>query len=294
MTEESKNHPLVSVILTSYNYETFIQEAIDSVFNQTYRPMELIIVDDGSTDSSAEVIQEKVTDAPIPVTTIFQKNGGQANAWNNAYKKVNGEIVCFLDSDDYWKRIKVERMVTLVLDEPDGGIYQHQLENEAGEKKQRILNSGDYFKTWLEKGRLNLAIYQGLISPCVPSSGLVFRKEVLDQVFPIPEILKTCPDAFLTRTAPVFGPIHAYSGTLGYWREHGQNAGKQETYGYHEFWIPVIMPTLNEWYRENDIPIEFYCKKRNLVKEGMRHWVMDTGQFWKYFKPYLINPFRRK
>ncbi|MCA9438928.1 MAG: glycosyltransferase family 2 protein, partial [Candidatus Omnitrophica bacterium] len=172
-------NPLVSVILTSYNYADFIGQAIDSVFEQTYRPIELIVIDDGSTDCSVEVIEDKISDSPIPVVAILQENGGQANAWNNAFKKVAGEIVCFLDSDDYWKSVKVERMVRLIQDEPDGAVYQHQLENEEGEKKQRILGAGDYYAIWIEKGEMNLATYQGLISPCVPSSGLAFRREVL-------------------------------------------------------------------------------------------------------------------
>ncbi len=289
--ETGSENPLVTVILSSYNYEEFIVEAIDSVYSQDYRPMELIVVDDGSTDGSVDIIKEKVAASPIPVTTLFQKNGGQAHAWNNAYQKVKGEIVCFLDSDDYWVSAKVSEMVRLVSTCPGGGVYQHQLENGKGELKQRYLNSGDFFADWVKMKEINLAIYQGRISPCVPSTGLVFRKEVLDKVFPVPEELTTCPDAFLTRTAPAFGPIHSHPGTLGYWREHEENAGKQETYGYHEFWVPVIMPLLNEWYREHDIPIELYYKKRSLMKEGIRHWVDDPGKFWHYFKKWVRKKF---
>ena len=283
--------PLVSVILSSYNYDQYVGEAIDSVFHQTYKPLELIVVDDGSRDRSFEVIEEKAKDSPIPMTPLRQENRGQANAWNHAFEKVQGEVVCFLDSDDYWSASKVEEMVHLVALRPDGGVYQHQLENEEGVVKQRYLNSGDFFADWRKRRRMNLAITQSLISPCVPSSGLVFRKEVLDKIFPVPEILKTCPDAFLTRTAPAFGPIVSLPVTLGYWRDHEDNAGKQETFGYLEFWIPVIMPTLNQWYRDQGIPLEFYYKKRGLVKEGLRHWVDDSGQFWYYFKKWIRKKF---
>lgn len=115
---------------------------------------------------------------------------------------------------------------------------------------------------------MNLAMYQGRISPFVPTVGLMFRKEVLDRVFPIPKILITCPDAYLTRTSVAFGPLYSHPGTLATWRDHGGNAGKENSYGYHEYWLPTIMPTLNQFYRENDLGVEFYYEEDRAIPKA--------------------------
>lgn len=288
----SSERPLVSVILTSYNYERFLAQAVGSVFSQTYRPLELIAIDDGSTDSSPEILGTMSADSPIPFRFILQENRGQAAAWNRAFLEVRGEIVCFLDSDDYWSPAKVETMVRFIQDcAGRGGVFQHHLENERGEKKQKYLSSGDFFADWKAMGRINLALFQGRISPFVPTSGLVFLKSVLDTVFPVPEELVTCPDAFLTRTSSAFGPVQSHPAVLGCWREHDENAGKRSAFGYHEFWIPVIMPILNRWYREQGIPIELYYRKRGLIREGMHHLATDPANFVHYFKGFIRKKF---
>lgn len=251
-----KNKPLVSVILTSYNYEEYISESIHSIFNQTYRNIELIIVDDGSQDSSRKVIEETITNAPFPVTTVFKDNGGQASAFNEAYTKVAGEVVSFLDSDDTWFTNRMQQVIDFMQMFPDGAIYQHQMETGKGLKRGGML-SADVFQLWKQWGNgvFNIAdSYVGMLfSPFVPTSGLTFRKTILDRVFPIPEQLVTCADAFLTRTTTAYGPLYSLPTTLGLWRDHGQNAGTGQEYSFTEFWLPVVMPALNHYYESRDL-----------------------------------------
>ena len=97
-TNTDSVNPLVSVIIGNYNYGRFISEAIESALNQTYKNFELIVVDDGSTDNSREII-ESYGDK---LTAIFQENGGQGRAFNAGFAVSKGEIICFLDSDDYY------------------------------------------------------------------------------------------------------------------------------------------------------------------------------------------------
>lgn len=251
--------PLVSVILSSYNYDKYVGEAIRSVLNQTYRNLEIIVVDDGSRDHSREVIESTLRETDLPTRTIFKENGGQSSAFNAAYEHLQGELVTFIDSDDEWRENKLEAMVGLYGTCPEGGVYQHQVEvGFGGSNRLEYILSGDVFRGWEQIGRLNLATYQGRISPFVPTVGLMFRKEVLDQVFPIPRELITCPDAYLTRTSAAYGPLYSHPGVLATWRDHEENAGKGTTYGYHEYWLPVIMPALNRFYRERGFGVEFY------------------------------------
>jgi len=88
---------LVSIIINNYNYERFLAEAIDSALAQTYEDVEVIVVDDGSTDNSRQIIAE-YGDRIIP---ILQANGKQAAAFNSGFARSQGEIIIFLDSDDY-------------------------------------------------------------------------------------------------------------------------------------------------------------------------------------------------
>jgi len=251
--------PLVSVVLSSYNYENYVADAIQSVLSQTYRPLELVVVDDGSQDNSREVIEENLRDADIPVKMLFKENGGQSSAFNAAYEHLAGDLVAFIDSDDQWKPNKLEAMVDLCETCPGGGLYQHQVEvGFDGPNRLEYIISGDVFKGWEQIGSLNLAVYQGRISPFVPTVGLMFQKEKLDKVFPIPKELVTCPDAYLTRTSVAYGPLYSHPALLATWRDHEENAGKANTYGYHEYWLPVIMPVLNRFYRENGFDVEFY------------------------------------
>jgi glycosyltransferase involved in cell wall biosynthesis len=98
---------LVSVIVPNYNYARYLGEAIDSVLAQTYADIELIVVDDGSTDGSRAVI-ESYGDR---VTAIFQQNRGVSAARNSGVAASSGEFVAFLDADDAWLGQKAERQV---------------------------------------------------------------------------------------------------------------------------------------------------------------------------------------
>lgn len=262
--------PRVSVILTSYNYEQYVAEAIASVFRQTYRNIELIIVDDGSTDHSREVIDKAVENAPIPARVIFKENGGQASAFNAAYQHISGDVVTFLDSDDFWYEDRIERMLDFVRLFPDGGVYQHQLDTGRGLKRNGLL-SADVFQLWRSWSRnvFNIADdHDGvLFSPFLPTSGLLFRRTVTDNVFPVPEALKTCPDAYLTRTCAAYGPLYSLPDSLGVWRDHGSNAGVSGSASFQDFWLPVIMPALNDFYarKKLGLRIEHDTERRSAV-----------------------------
>lgn len=95
-----ENQALVSVIIPVYNVEEYLRECIDSVLNQTYKNLEIIIVDDGSTDSSGEICDEYIEKDEC-VTVIHQKNGGLSAARNTGLTEANGDYIYFLDSDDY-------------------------------------------------------------------------------------------------------------------------------------------------------------------------------------------------
>ncbi|WP_316832729.1 glycosyltransferase family A protein [Pedobacter aquatilis] len=104
---------LVSIIMPAYNAEKFIKEAIESVVLQTYKNWELIIVDDGSTDSTAAIIKE-FTNINHRIHYYYQENGKQGKARNLGIKNSHGELIAFLDADDIWVANKLEIQLNLL------------------------------------------------------------------------------------------------------------------------------------------------------------------------------------
>ncbi len=125
ITKKGQNrdmNPRFSVIMPLYNKERYVKKAIESVIAQTYRDFELIIIDDGSTDNSLEVVRGlKIEDRRLKILT--QSNSGVAVARNNGVAASKGEYLCFLDADDWWEPMFLEEMDGLIKDNPDAGLY---------------------------------------------------------------------------------------------------------------------------------------------------------------------------
>ncbi|MEM9864756.1 MAG: glycosyltransferase family A protein [Myxococcota bacterium] len=103
--------PGVSVLMPAYNHAKWVREAIESVFAQTYRPIELIVIDDGSRDDTFAAIQTAVRDAPIPVHTTSRANRGVSATLNECYRLSSGKLIAHLASDDMYRPTFVERVV---------------------------------------------------------------------------------------------------------------------------------------------------------------------------------------
>lgn len=111
----ASDHILVSVIMPAHNAETYVGEAVRSVLEQTHRDLELIIVDDGSTDRTAELI-DALTDPRVKV--IHQRNRGTSNARNTALAVATGSMICFLDSDDVMPPDSIAARLRVFEDDP--------------------------------------------------------------------------------------------------------------------------------------------------------------------------------
>lgn len=115
---------MVSVIIPTYNRARYIREAVDSVLAQTYNNTEIIVVDDGSTDNTKEILNHYGS----KIRYIYQKNSGPSASRNKGIKQSNGEVIAFLDSDDIWLPEKLELQVKLIQQSQNiglvsGGIY---------------------------------------------------------------------------------------------------------------------------------------------------------------------------
>ena len=124
--------PAVSVIMPVYNGEKHLRECLDCVVNQTLRDIEIICVDDGSSDSSAEIVEEYAAKDPR-VTLIRQQNGGAGAARNNGLRHAKGRYLSFLDSDDFFEKDMLEKaLARLQRDQADFVVFgcDHYLEDQ--------------------------------------------------------------------------------------------------------------------------------------------------------------------
>jgi glycosyltransferase involved in cell wall biosynthesis len=217
-------NPLVSVLVNNYNYAPFLAQAIDSALAQTYSPIEIVAVDDGSTDQSRRII----ADYGNKVIPVLKRNGGQASAFNAGVAKSRGDILCLLDSDDYFATDKVARVVVEFEKENfqcKPMMVHHRL-SIIGE------SAGDY--TGRSIGRthnspLNLydfaRRYGFLLYMASPTTGLSLNRNLADRLFPIPQDgIRTSADDFIVMGASLVGELHSLDVVLGSYRIHGQNA----------------------------------------------------------------------
>src|ERR1700756_917891 len=110
---------LVSILINNYNYARFLPDAIESALGQSYPSVEVIVVDDGSTDNSRDVM----ANFGKRIKSIFQPNGGQASSFNTGFAACRGEFICFLDADDLFKPEKAQSLVDTFASDPTLGWY---------------------------------------------------------------------------------------------------------------------------------------------------------------------------
>ena len=116
------NYPKVSLVIPCYNAEEYIERAIASVYAEEYPSVELIVVDDGSTDGSAEIVEQMITDEPH-VRLIRQPNAGVSAARNRAIEMAQGEWVALLDGDDLWDPDYLKVVQQMIERWPECGAY---------------------------------------------------------------------------------------------------------------------------------------------------------------------------
>jgi len=210
--------PLVSIVITSYNYDRFLGAAIDSALNQTYLATEVLVVDDGSTDNSRAIIT-RYGDRILPV---LKENGGEASAFNAGVAASKGSIVCFLDSDDLFVPDKVARVVEVFARHPLIGSCFHTLQalNQIGTNTSfaRLTPQGEHdYRPRVRRGMM----------PAIAStmSGMCFRRMLLQTIAPMPELKRSAiGEHYIKWTALALQPVYFLDEPLALRRVHENNA----------------------------------------------------------------------
>jgi len=211
--------PFVTALVDTYNHEAMIGEAIVSVLAQEFpaSEIEVLVVDDGSTDRTPEIVRQF---APR-VRLIRKANGGQASAFNVGIAEARGEIVAFLDGDDWWSCNKVARVAQVFDANPEVGLVGHSITEVLLEGNHRVeqLREESRFQANSPQGARLFRTRKNFLG----TSRMTIRTELLRRIVPVPEVLVIQADEYLFTMAAVLSVVVVLSEPLTFYRHHGSN-----------------------------------------------------------------------
>lgn len=210
---------IVSVLIDTYNHEQFIEKAVTSVLEQDFpaSDREVIVVDDGSTDRTSEILRR----FQLQVRVISKPNGGQASAFNVGLPECRGEIIMFLDGDDWWAPGKLRRVVDIMTNDPALGMVGHAIIESFNDGSERIIAPGAEKRFRLDS--LSSAEFFRLHRCYLGTSRLALRGTVARKILPIPTSLTIEADEYLFTLGAALTDSVVLMEPLTHYRIHGAN-----------------------------------------------------------------------
>jgi glycosyltransferase involved in cell wall biosynthesis len=226
--------PTVSVLVNNYNYGRFVSCALASALAQYEPRTEIIVVDDGSDDDSRAVLQAYGQRVQI----VYQSNRGQAGAINAGVRASRGELICFLDADDWWAQGKLAAIIAVFEADPHVALVYHRL--------QPMLSDGTAVLKPLPRTLCSGNLSPRLVKsagwwPFPLTSAIAVRRSAWEEAGDIPEMFSISADAWLVGIYPFLGRVAALPDSLGFYRIHA-----------------------NHWYRPAD--------DAAMLRKRMTHW----------------------
>jgi len=251
------NSSLISVIIPTYNRMHIIKDAIETVLNQSYQNFEIVIVDDGSTDNTQEVVKN-FNDSRIKY--IYQSNSGKPSiARNTGIKQASGNFIAFLDSDDFWHPQMLERHINAFNNNPNVGFtinwnsYVSFEGNELYQKACLANNQIEYIRYILLNPDYT---YPG------PSGSLV-KKECFDKVGIFDEELDFCEDWDLFFRLAVCYEMYNIKETLTYVRVHKKSFTRNNQDNFPKF-KNSYLTFLQKAFENKNLPLDMLSIKNEV------------------------------
>lgn len=211
--------PFISILIDTYNHERFIEKAIVSVLEQDFpaEEREILVVDDGSTDVTPGIVAKFTPQ----VRLLRKENGGQASAFNAGIPECEGQIVAFLDGDDWWAQKKLTRVVEALQAAPTVGIVGHGIVivDRDGREHRETLREGHRFQAnTVEGGKLfrRRGSFLG-------TSRMTIRRELLSRIGAIPKAIEIQADEYFFTLAAVLMEAEILREALTFYRLHDAN-----------------------------------------------------------------------
>lgn len=170
--------PFISIIVPVYNSDRYLENCLDSILQQTYTDLEIILIDDGSTDKSLQIC-EAYAEKDKRIKVFIKENGGQCSARNLGLDKASGKYISFIDSDDEISKDVFENAIQPFIRDPDIDVVQFPVFMNYGlhtqylnqKKEQKITGRGNLFHQWIEENNISWIV-----------CNKIFKKEVFDQL----------------------------------------------------------------------------------------------------------------
>jgi len=208
-----------SVLVDTYNHERFIEKALGSVLDQDFpsEQFEIIVVDDGSTDRTAEIVRR----FEPRVRLLHKENGGQASAFNAGIPECRGEVIAFLDGDDWWTPGKLERIAEAFAARPALGMVGHAFIESFDDGSERVITP--HLPATLGLDTVAGASLFRLSRCYFGTSRLALRADVARKALPVPGALVFEADEYLFTLAAAFRTSLILPDALAHYRVHAGN-----------------------------------------------------------------------
>lgn len=285
--------PYITALIDTYNHESFIEQAVTSVLEQDFPPseMEILAVDDGSADGTAAILRKF---APR-VRYLHKTNGGQASAFNAGIPQAQGEIVAFLDGDDWWVKSKLSKVSEAMTRDATVGIVGHGITQvyPDGRRHTEVIRETPRFRANSISGARTFRLRKSFLG----TSRMTIRTPLLRKILPAPESLRIEADEYLFSLAAVLSDVEILPEPLTYYRIHGSNlfqlpaseSAKRRKYGV----LMALVESLSEKLRAYQVDaatirtiteaIQVEADQLGLILDGGYPW--ETAQTeWKLYR----------
>jgi len=276
--------PLITVLIDTYNHQFFIEDSINSVLKQDFpaSETEILVVDDGSTDGTAEVVRKFA-----PRVRLLRKiNGGQASAFNAGIPEARGEIVAFLDGDDWWAPGKLTAVTEAFGAHADVGLIGHGVTEVYPDGRQRteVPCEVSRFRITSTEEAKTFRMQRGFLG----TSRMVYRREILSRIGRVPESLKFEADEYLFTLAGLFADVMILPESFTFYRLHDGNlfqltSGDAQATRRKQQILVALAQSLQEKLKQSGIPFEIArtileCVE---VEADLLRLVVDSGFPWE-------------
>lgn len=266
-------NPLISVIIPTYNRQFFLKTAIQSVLNQTFEKFELLIIDDGSKDTTCEIVKS-FKDKRIKY--IYQKNQGPSSARNSGIKLAHTNFISFLDSDDTWKKEKLEIQYEAMLENPQ---YLLSHTEEIWYKNGKILNPKK-----IHQKQHGTVFEQSLRLCAISMSTVMVRKELFDTIGLFDENLLVCEDYDMWLRVTTKFPVLLIKKVLTVKQGGHKDQASRKFFGMDKFRIYAIEKLINSPgidLKDKNIAVEELKRKCLIYGNGcLKHNKKEEGEYY--------------
>jgi glycosyltransferase involved in cell wall biosynthesis len=251
------SRPFITALIDTYNHERFIEEAIRSVVEQDFSlsDTEVLVVDDGSTDRTPEIVRKF-----SPQVRLLRKdNGGQASAFNAGVSEACGEIVAFLDGDDWWAPGKLTAVAEAFAANPGVGLVGHGITEVCpdGHRRTEVPRETTRLRISSVEHAKRFRMLRGFLG----TSRLSCRRDLLRRIGSVPEGLVFEADEYLFTLASIFADLMILRGPFTFYRVHGENLfqlsnDNPQSARRKQRVLTILVRSLREELKRNGVPNE--------------------------------------